>query len=174
MATRKDRIRQRFIDVIQPQLDVGETVIASSRAQTGPSPWLEYVLFVVFVTVIVAVGGEFLIGAALSALVVLACAAVGAVVVLPMRLLGMREYFLAVTDRRVFLVGASAILDRPTGVKFAGPRSAVSIASVKRGTKWSRVAYCQSGAKPLTMRFYPTWYEDMEAIVYTTTAETPP
>jgi len=160
----KDRMRRRFIDVIQPQLDVGETVIASSRTTTGPSPWLAYILFaVVFIVVVVAVGGGLLVGAA-----------VGAVVVFVMRLLGMREHFLAVTDRRVFLVGASAILGRPTEVTFAGPRSAVSIASVKTGAMWSRFAYCQSGARPLTMHFHRAWHEDMQAIVRTTSAETLP
>lgn len=166
MATRKDRVRRRFLAVIEPQLDVGEEVVASAGTRTATNYWIMLsVSVIVFIAVYelllttTGIGG----GVGYAAAGVVGCLVAG--------LLSERPYFMAITDRRVFLVKASSMLGRPRGVRFVDPRSAVKITSAKSGVLGSQFAYCRASARPTTMYFSRPWREDMQAIVRTMTGE---
>lgn len=171
MATRKDRVRRRFLAVIEPQLDVGEEeVVASAGTRTGPNHWiLASVFAIVFIFVYLAVYELLQTTTGIGGAVDVAVA--GAVAWTVAGLLSERPYFMAITDRRVFLVKASSMLSRPRGVRFVDPRSAVRITSAKSGVLGSQFAYCRANARPMTMYFSRPWGEDMQAIVRTMTGE---
>lgn len=166
MASRKDRVRRPFLAVIQPQLDVGEEVVASGTTWTGPKPWIMYSLLaiawaIVYYVLMSTIG----LGGAVGG--VIAGVAAWPVTVL----LGRRPYFMAVTDRRVFLVKASSMLGRPRGMGFIDLRSSVKITSAKSGVFGSQFAYSRSDAKPMIMHFSRPWRKDVQTMVRTITGE---
>jgi hypothetical protein len=89
-------------------------------------------------------------------------AAVGAA---GMLLLGMRSYYMAVTDRRVVMMRASGMSGRPRGLAFADPRAGVSITKVRSAAVWSHLKYRRPDGKQMRLNFHRKWRDDMEAIV---------
>jgi hypothetical protein len=91
-------------------------------------------------------------------------------------LLGMRPYFMTVTDRRVLLMKASMTSNRPGGLAFADERSAVQVTRIKAGKVWSVLTYQRPNGKRLTLNVHRLWRDDMEAVaealVGTTTSPT--
>jgi hypothetical protein len=79
-------------------------------------------------------------------------------------LLGMRHYFLAVTDRRVLLMKASMTSNRPGGLAVADDRSAVQVIRVKKGAAWSDLTYQRPDGKRLTLHVPRLWRDDMDAV----------
>jgi hypothetical protein len=85
--------------------------------------------------------------------------------ILFMLLLGMRYYFVAVTDRRVLFMKASMLSGRPAGLAFADQRAAVSISDVRTGKVWNSLRYHRPEGKPLRLNFHRIWGDEMSAIV---------
>ncbi len=69
-----------------------------------------------------------------------------AIGVVSMLLMGMRYYYLAITDRRVILMRASMLSSRPAGLAFADPRSGVQFTDVKTAAVWS--SHAGGGEQP--------------------------
>jgi len=97
-----------------------------------------------------------------------------AIGVVSMLLMGMRYYYLAITDRRVILMRASMLSSRPAGLAFADPRSGVQFTDVKTAAVWSSLRYCRPDGKRLRLNFHRAWRDDMQAVVNSLTAVTAP
>ena len=82
-----------------------------------------------------------------------------------MYLMGMRAYYIVVTDRRVLFLRASMLSGRPQGLAFADPRSSVSAEDVKPGKIWSKLQYRRADGKPLRLNFHRIWREEFQAVV---------
>ena len=83
-----------------------------------------------------------------------------------------RNYYLAVTDRRVIFYAASFWASRPKALAWADPRGSVSISDVVTDAKlWNRMLFSRPGAeKPLRLNVHAFWREEMKAVVSTLSA----
>ena len=89
----------------------------------------------------------------------------GGIGVLLMYILGMRNYYVAVTPRRVLFMLGSFWTGRPKGLAWADDRSQVSLTEVNDNKIWSNVRYQRPGAKPLRLNFHAWWKDEFHAIV---------
>ena len=132
MAVRREKIRAQFTEAITPTLEPGETIVAGTMGQTGPSPWL-----------------------------------IGAIGVLVMWLMGMRPYWLAVTDRRVIFWRASMMSARPKALGWADPRGAGEIKDAVVDAKvWNSFKYLRPTGE--TVRFNVSrvqWKDEYQAVM---------
>ena len=90
-----------------------------------------------------------------------------------MLLLGMRYYFVVVTDRRVLFMRSSMMSGRPKGLAFAHPRGQVSISDVKLAKLYSSLKYHGPDGKTLRLNFHRYWRNEMEGIVAALSAGPP-
>jgi len=88
----------------------------------------------------------------------------GAIGIVLMLVLGMRYYFLAVTDRRVLFMKASLLSQRPKGLAFAYPVSSVSITGTTVATLWSYFKLQPPEGKPIRLNFHKIWRDEMQQI----------
>jgi hypothetical protein len=130
LAGRKEKLRQRFTEAVEPELEPGEQLVAGAYAVAGPNPWLA--------SVIGAIG---------------------------MLLMGMRGYYVAVTDRRVMLVRATMWRSRPAGLAFAEPLASVEVTRVRSRVIWSSLRYRRPGGRRMRLNFHRIWRDDMQAFV---------
>jgi hypothetical protein len=79
--------------------------------------------------------------------------------------LGMRFYYMAVTDRRVIFMVPSFWSGRPQGLGHADARGAVAVTNVRRGTVWTRASYRRPDGTSLRLNFHRIWSEETEAIL---------
>ena len=80
-------------------------------------------------------------------------------------LLGVKWYFVWVTDRRVVFLVSSMASGRPKGFAWSDLRSAVRVSEVHPGATWSWFRYTRpGGGKPLRLNFGRPWREDFAAI----------
>jgi hypothetical protein len=91
-----------------------------------------------------------------------------------MLLLGMRYYFVLVTDRRVVFMKASLLSGRPKGLAFADSRDQVSIIDVKFAGLWSSLRYRRPDGKELRLNFHRFWRDEMRALVQVLAPDLPP
>lgn len=85
----------------------------------------------------------------------------GAIGIVLMLALGMRYYYVAVTDRRVLLMKASLMTQKPKGLALAFPVTAVKVAAVNPAGVWSNLRLQPSGAKQMRLNFHRIWREEM-------------
>jgi hypothetical protein len=130
LAGRKEKLRGRFTEAVEPELEPGERLVAGGYAVAGPNPWLYS-----------------LIG------------------VIGMLLLGVRGYYVAVTDRRVILIRATLWRSRPAGLAFAEPLSSVEVTQVRSRAIWSSLRYRRPDGKRMRLHFHRFWRDDMKAFV---------
>jgi hypothetical protein len=92
----------------------------------------------------------------------------GAIGLVFMLLLGMKYYFIAVTDRRVLFAQASLMSARPKGVvAWADPLGAGVVSDVDASAKlWSHFRYQRPG-QPKATRFnvHRVWREDLQQVL---------
>jgi hypothetical protein len=88
----------------------------------------------------------------------------GAIGIVLMLLLGMRYYYLAVTDRRVLFMRASLFSQRPKGLAFAYPVSSVSITATTMARLWSNFRLQPPGGKPIRLNFHKIWRDEMQQV----------
>lgn len=90
---------------------------------------------------------------------------IGAFGFLIMLLMGMRYYYILVTDRRVVFMKASLLSGRPKGLAFADPKSGVSVRDVKVAGVWSKLRYGRPDGKEMRLNFHRFWRDEMQAVV---------
>jgi hypothetical protein len=89
----------------------------------------------------------------------------GGVGFLIMYLMGMRIYFVSVTNRRVlFIKGSLWAAARPRGLAFADQRAGASLEDIKVAAVWSKARY-RSPERDLRLNFHRIWRQDFERIV---------
>jgi hypothetical protein len=88
----------------------------------------------------------------------------GAIGIVLMLVLGMRYYYLAVTDRRVLFMRASMLSQRPKGLAFAYPVSSVSISGTTVATLWSNFKLQRPDGKPIRLNFHKIWRDEMQQV----------
>jgi hypothetical protein len=79
--------------------------------------------------------------------------------------LGMRYYYVAVTDRRVLFMKASMWTQRPKGFAFADPKGSVAIHDVDPSALWSHFRYRRPDGKEIRLNFHRMWRDEMETVV---------
>ena len=85
--------------------------------------------------------------------------------ILVLYLLGMRIYFMVVTDRRVLFMVGTVWTGRPKGLAFADPRSGVLISDVTPARMWSHLLYQRPEGKAVRLNFHRMWREEFQGIV---------
>jgi hypothetical protein len=88
----------------------------------------------------------------------------GAIGIVLMVVLGMRYYYLAVTDRRVLFMRASLLSQRSKGLAFAYPVSSVSITGPTVATLWSNFRLQPPEGKPIRLNFHKIWRDEMQQV----------
>jgi hypothetical protein len=88
----------------------------------------------------------------------------GAIGIVLMLVLGMRYYYLAVTDRRVLFMRASLLSQRSKGLAFAYPVSSVSITGPTVATLWSNFRLQPPQGKPIRLNFHKIWRDEMQHV----------
>jgi hypothetical protein len=161
VASGKDRVRRRFLAVIQPHLEVDEEVVGSAGVQTGWRPWLVQVASGTVTFALSLVGIAIVTGSVAMTIAGTVASIIGGAVA---GFSDTHHYLMAVSNRRVFLV-EGPMLGRPT-LKSADLRSSVTIASVSSGVLWNRLSYCRSGARPVIMHFNRRWSADVRSIIH--------
>lgn len=85
----------------------------------------------------------------------------GALGIVLMLALGMRYYYVAVTDRRVLLMKASLLTQKPKGLALAFPVAAVKVAAVNPAGVWSNLRLQPPSGKQMRLNFHRIWREEM-------------
>jgi len=100
----------------------------------------------------------------------------GAIGIVFMLLLGMRWYFLAVTDRRLIGVRASLWSTRPTAVEWSAPLGSGALSDVDADAKlWSHLKFQRPGeAKAVRYHVHRIWRDDLREVLAAMRAPTPP
>ena len=88
----------------------------------------------------------------------------GAIGIFLMLFLGMRYYYVAVTDRRVVFMKASLLTQRPKGLAFAYPLSSASVSDLTVGKVWSYLRLQPAGGKQIRLNFHKWWQEEMQQV----------
>jgi hypothetical protein len=79
--------------------------------------------------------------------------------------LGMRMYYLAVTNRRVIFMVPSFWSGRPRGLGHADPKGEVAVSDVRRKGVWSRATYRRPDGTALRLNFHRAWSTEMESVL---------
>ncbi len=99
----------------------------------------------------------------------------GLVGIVGMLFMGMRYYFMAVTDRRVVFLKASMMTVRPKGLAWADPRSAVAISDVNAtASVWGHLRYTRADGKTIRLNFQRFWRDEMQQVVAALGVQTAP
>ena len=88
----------------------------------------------------------------------------GALGIVLMLALGMRYFYVAVTDRRVLLMKASLMTQKPKGLALAFPVTAVKVAAVNRAGVWSNLKLQPPSGKQMRLNFHRIWREEMDQV----------
>jgi hypothetical protein len=94
--------------------------------------------------------------------------------IIVMLLMGMRYYYVLVTDRRVVFMKASMMSGRPKGLAFADPKGQAGITQVKVAKLWSSLRYRRPEGKEIRLNFHRIWRDEMQAVVQALGASVPP
>ncbi len=99
----------------------------------------------------------------------------GAIGIFIMLAMGMRYYFMVVTDRRVLFMKASMWSQRPKGLAWADPRSAVALSDVDaNAVLWSHLKYRKADGSEIRLNFHRLWRDELQAAVSVLSAPPPP
>jgi hypothetical protein len=82
-------------------------------------------------------------------------------------LLGMafiKQYYVALTDRRVLFVRTSQFSGRPIRLDFEDPRDSARAAHETDGTFWSLADY--AGSRSLRLRYHKLWRDEMNVVLH--------
>jgi hypothetical protein len=92
---------------------------------------------------------------------------VGAVGIVMMLVLGMRYYFIAVTDRRVLFMRASLMTGRPSGLAWADRRGAGRVFEVDADAAlWSHFKYERPGDREVTrFNVHRIWRDELRHVL---------
>jgi len=130
-ATQRAKVKQRFHAAIQALLEPGEQVLAETRCQSGPSPWLTRPL--------------------------------GLLLAIHM---GMRPYFIVVTDRRILFMRVSLVTGRPKGLAWADPKAGAQFHDTHLGNVvWSKTYYRRPDGEDIRLNIHRFWLEDGQSVV---------
>jgi len=91
----------------------------------------------------------------------------GAIGIVLMLALGMRYYFVAVTDRRVIFFGASLMNVKPTKLGWADPIGTGTLSDVDAGAAlWSHFKYQRPGdAKATRFNVHRMWRDELQQVL---------
>ncbi|MGZ4152901.1 MAG: hypothetical protein ACXVQ0_00290 [Actinomycetota bacterium] len=91
----------------------------------------------------------------------------GAIGVLVMLLMGMRYYFIAVTDRRVLFFSASLLTVKPRALAWADPRGAGTISDIDADAAlWSHFKYACPGESRVTrFNVHRMWRDELRDLL---------
>ncbi len=79
---------------------------------------------------------------------------------------GQRNYFIAVTDRRVLFIKGSVSTGRPQGVAWADPIGSAALSGVDMDNSiWSRFRYRTATGKEMRFNVHRLWRDDGKAVV---------
>jgi hypothetical protein len=91
----------------------------------------------------------------------------GAIGIVFMLVLGMRYYFIAVTDRRVLFMKASLMTVRPQRLGWADPRDVGTLSDVDADASlWSHFRYARPGeTKATRFNVHRIWRDELRSVV---------
>ena len=74
-----------------------------------------------------------------------------------------KQYYVALTNRRVLFVRTSQFTGKPVRVDFADPRESARIDPGTDGTFWSLLYY--EGSRSMKLRYHKVWREEMTIVI---------
>lgn len=75
-----------------------------------------------------------------------------------------KQYYVALTNRRVLFVRSSQFTGRPVNLEFADSRDQARLSPGADGTFWSTATY--EGSRSMRLRYHKIWREEMAIVVH--------
>jgi hypothetical protein len=75
-----------------------------------------------------------------------------------------KQYYVALTNRRVLFVRSSQLSGRPLRLDFSDPREAARMTAGVEGKFWNLVTY--EGSRSVRLRYHQLWREEMAIVMH--------